>query len=236
MKKKYFKTNTGLVIFLCVVNSIVPVLTAIAALMDCKLVLHNEIAWAIAILAIGAVTTIAMFIFTGKKILKAGGIFACVSLLMTEANWIIFGLSNPSAMLVVAFSIVFSYMIWIRFANPLVVKVPVLIISILMLPVLTFFSFFSIAYSKSTTDVVQLVKSPDETHYVQVTNERKSDGVKHTRVDVYEADGNTNFGIFSFEQKPRNVYTTKGEDFESVQVVWISDGDLIVNGISHTVK
>ncbi len=236
MKKKYFKTNTGLVIFLCVVNSFVPVLATIASMMDCRLVLHNEMIWALATLAIGGVTTIAMFIFTGKKILKAGGIFACISLLMTEANWIIYGLSAPKAMLVIAASIVFSYMIWIRFANPMVVKVPVLIISILMLPILTFFSFFSFAYSKNVSEVVQIAKSPNETHYFQVINERKTDGVKHTRVDVYDADGITDFGIFRFEKKHQNAYKTKGAEFEVVDVAWIDDNTLNVNGNIYTIK
>ena len=155
MYRKLYKTNTCLVIFLFLLYSFVPACSLFAHLNGYELVLNNSVAWAATTLIIGGLITIGMFVFTGKKIYKVGGVFAGISLLMTEISWVVYGFIDPTAMIVVAFCFAFGVMIWVRFTWPMIMKVLIAAIAVIMLPILSFFSLTSFIFEDNTSTVVQ---------------------------------------------------------------------------------
>lgn len=236
MKKVFYKTNTGLVIFLFLLYSFVPVCSWLANLNGYSLVLRNSVVWAATTLTIGGLTTILMFVFTGKKIYKIGGIFAGLSLLMTEIAWVVYGFIDPVAMVVVALCFAFGVMIWVRFAWPMVMKVSIAIVAVLMLPILSFFSLTSFIFDSNTALVVQSVESPDGKLYAEVVNEGKAEGTKYTLVNVYEKNSDVDFGILSFEKKPQKIHMQKGKEFVEIESEWLNENTLSINGKDYEVK
>jgi len=230
MIRTCYKTNTVLTIALFLLYSIVPISYGVANAMGYELVLKNDVAWAATILSVGGITTILMFIFTWKKVYKIGGLCACLSILMTLANWFVFGFIDTTAMIVVAFSFIFGVMIWIRFAWPMPLKVICAIIAVFAFPILTFFSATAFIFDANTEEIVQHTDSPSGNRYVEVVNEIKAEGSKYIVVNVYEKNADVDLGLMAFHKKPIQVKRNDVEKFEVIDAMWLDEHTLSVNG------
>jgi len=167
---------------------------------------------------------------------KFGEFIAAVSVLLPEVNWVLYGFIDFKSMIVVALSFIFAVMIWIRFAKPIVLKVAIMVVAVLALPILSFFSYVSMVYVDSTVAVVESLDSPDSTFFAEVINETKADGAKHTYVNVSEKNADVDFGCCAFEKIPFRAYSSKGESFDDVDVEWKSAGIIVVNGHEYAIK
>lgn len=239
MKKKYYKTNTFLISILFVLYGFIPACSLIASLLGYDLVLINHRIWAITTLTAGALITVGMFVFTGKKVCRGGGVIASILILVAEANWVTYGFINPDSMVIIALTMVFAYMIWIRFAWPMLLKVPCVIISIIALPLLTFFSVFSYIYASNTSDVVKSVTAPDGMHYADVVVINIADDSSlDVRFDVYEKNADIDWKIVEFKKKPETICEMKYDASEEIQseVMWIDESTLKINGIEYNLR
>lgn len=236
MKKNFYKTNTVLTVFLFLMYSFVPVCSMIAGSLGYELVLNNSITWAATTLSVSAIITIFMFIFTGKKVYKLGGVCACLSILMTELNWLYYGFINTTAMVIVALCFIFGVMVWVRFAWPMAMKVTCAFIAVFSLLLLSFFSTMAFIFDADVTTVMQHVESPDGTAWFDLINEDKAEGTKYTTVNVYEKNADIDLGVLRFEKNPKKVYDKKDIEFEKVEVSWNDNTSLIINGEIYSIK
>lgn len=235
-KKKFYKTNTALTVFLFLLYSIVPACYFFGDMAGYELDLKNELAWAWTVLLVGGITTILMFIFTWKKVYKVGGVCACLCILMTEANWYVYGYLDTTAMFVVAFTFIFGVMIWVRFSWPMAMKVLCAAIAVLLLPILSFFSLTAVIFDKNEDVIVQQIESPSGDKYFEVVNESKAEGSKYTGVYVYEKNADIDCALLNFKKKPVRVKYDKVDEFSEKDVKWIDENTLSVNGEHFVVK
>ena len=72
--------------------------------------------------------------------------------------------------------------------------------------------------------------------YAEVSNEGRAEGSKYTVVNVYEKNTNLDFGWIVFEKKPFTVYEKRVEAFDELDVKWLNDGMLMVEGTEYPLR
>ena len=124
----------------------------------------------------------------------------------------------------------------IKHGKPTALKIAALVLSVLMVLPIGFFSFFALIlgdFGHST--IVQTVESPSGKYYAQVINSDEGALGGDTFVDVYKNSG-VNLILFKIEKKPQRVYSGDWGEFYNMQIHWKDDSCLVINAGEYKIE
>lgn len=147
------------------------------------------------------------------------------------ANWVCSIVLCSSGAVALSMLICFTCSIVLAelLSKPLALKIFSVVLSILLIVPLGFFSlFFMIFRGLAVNTVVETVVSPDGQYYAEVIDRDKGALGGDTLIDVYENKG-INAVVFSVKKRPSRVYTGEWREYEVMNIYWENNNSLIIN-------
>mgnify|MGYP004537430273 FL=1 len=171
-----------------------------------------------------------------------------------ENNWmrILLTVITPLSLLNSVFYISYCPKIWVigsvlfyiacccyltvKYGKPLALKIIALVLSVLMILPLGFFSFIALIFGNiAQNTVVKTVESPSGKYYAQVIDSDQGALGGNTIVDVYQ-ECEINALLFKIKKKPQQVYSGGWGEFENMQIRWKNDNCLIINSVEYEIE
>ena len=124
----------------------------------------------------------------------------------------------------------------VKYGKPLALKVVALVLSVLMILPICFFSFIALIFGNiAQNTVVQTVASPNGKYYAQVIDNNQGALGGDTLVVVNQSC-RINLILFKVEKKPQRVYLGDWGEFKNMQINWKDNNCLVINSVEYEIK
>ena len=124
----------------------------------------------------------------------------------------------------------------VKYGKPLALKVVALVLSVLMILPICFFSFIALIFGNiAQNTVVQTVASPNGKYYAQVIDSNQGALGGDTLVVVNQSC-RINLILFKVEKKPQRVYLGDWGEFKNMQINWKDNNCLVINSVEYEIK
>ena len=123
-----------------------------------------------------------------------------------------------------------------KHGKPISLKIEALVLSVVMVLPLGFFTFLLLIFGSIGQDtVIKALESPSGQSYAQVIDSDQGALGGDTIVVVYEKS-HIDLVLFKIEKKPQRVYLGNWGEFISMQIYWKDDHCLVINSVEYEVK
>lgn len=124
----------------------------------------------------------------------------------------------------------------IKHGKPIALKIVALVLSVMMMLPIGFWSFIALAVGDfGQNTVVQSVESPNGRYYAQVIDSDQGALGGDTLVNVYRKSG-VNLLLFKIEKKPQRVYLGEWGAYKNMDIYWKDDSCLVINSIEYEIE
>lgn len=132
-----------------------------------------------------------------------------------------------------AASIVCAFILTIKYAKPLWLKITAFALSALLAGPVVLFSFFAL-FPIGQNTVVKTVASPGGKHYAEVIDSDQGALGGDTVVNVC-SNWEVDLLLFKIQKKPQRVYSGYWGEFEDMEICWKDDSCLVINSVEYKI-
>ncbi len=198
-----------------------------------ELVSVSAFAIATAVLSICVVVLDIVFKYETES--KLQQVFLSIIAPLSMINAVFYILESPEILLTVSLiiSILCCFYLTIKHSKPKALKIVSLVLALIMILPLCFFSFMMLLFGNfAVNTVVETVYSPSGEYYAEVIDNDQGALGGNTIVKAYK-DVEINLLLFKIKKKPTEIYVGEWGEFEYMKIYWKDDRHIVINSVEY---
>lgn len=219
--------------------SIIPINLILNHLIKYGLVVNNYFVFLTVLTVIVVGSGIALLNSKNTELNRASSLFITLLLPLIEINLIYCLFEYESFFVAIPIIVwaIFAILLMNKFAKPYCLKVISATLScLLIIPVFIVALAVLIFGQMSVNTVLKTVKSPKGTYCAEVINRDQGALGGNTFVQVYNTKFHIDLHFCEFKNTPQQIYQGEWDEYETMNIYWVSDNELIINGKPYLIE
>lgn len=233
------KIISAISVILLIFYSFVPLSSLIASSMGYSFVLRNYTISAIIVFIVSVIAIVMLLIDKDKEMTWIGRVSALLLLPISFINWLYYILLSEWKFMILCMLIcsVCAFLYLIRYGNWKGLKIVIIIIGVLMFIPLSVFSLIDCIFNDfGCNTVVKTIYSSDEKYKAEVIDRDQGSLGGDTLVNVYEVQTGIDLYVLKIAKKPQCVYLGDWGEYQNMEISWIDEHTLIINGVTYAIN
>ena len=234
-------TSISTVILVCL-YMFLPIAKLYAVLKGYEMALHGALAIAFVMAGLSLLVSVGLFVWQEKMTSKVDQILSASSALLFPLaflHWAIFiplcGWSIVCIVIAVLCLVLFAVLLF-RNVQPAPMKIASGFVALLVsLPVSLWVLIAPVVGDFGLSDLVVEIGSPESSYVAQVRYENMAMFGSSTYVKVYYKRSDKELLFLSFNKTPMKITGDWGERRDSVEIEWLDDETLLINGKAYSI-
>lgn len=217
------------------VTALLPLGTVILLCFGCSMTLFSVPVFAIGLAVLSVCVVVLDFVVIEIDPNKTVRILLALLLPLSLINgfWYLYVCGRVFVFGCGAACVVCAFILTIKYAKPLWLKITAFVLSALLAGPIGLFSFFAL-FPIGQNTVVQTVASPSGKYYAEVIRSDQGALGGDTLVNVC-ANWEINLLLLKIEKKPQRVYLGDWGEFEDMQIHWKDDGCIVISSVEYKI-